>query len=243
MCYNYSGDDMILRNKENRITYILKGLSAIFIYFLFSIYQNLPFEIMHIDVDNLPTYLSNIYSFSLEALMISIIFCIFEKEFKVAFEDIKKNHLTYFNKYLKVYLLGVIVMMLSNVCINALGDGLSANETVIRNEFQISPIYTFVSAVILAPLLEESVFRLSFKAIFKNDYLFLLASSLIFGGLHLIGTPISETFPLYLISYCSVGVSFAYMLNKTNNVLVTMGFHFMHNGLILAMQTFILIFA
>lgn len=234
---------MITRTKENNLKYILKGLSVIFVYFFFSIFQSLPFDILNINVNNLPSLLKIIYSLTIEILMICIIFFIFDKEFKMAFNDLKKNHLSYFNKYLKYYILGLIVMMVSNIFINIFDGGLSANETIIRNEFASFPIYIFISAVILAPLLEESVFRLGFRSIFKNDFLFITISSLIFGGLHLINTPINELFPLYLLSYCSCGIAFACMLQKTNNIFVSMAFHFMHNGLIISLQTFIFIFS
>ena len=175
--------------------------------------------------------------------MMSIIFYIFEEEYKKAFKDIKKNHMKYFNQNLKYYIIGLIVMMGANIFINILGGGLSTNETAIRNEFTSFPIYTFISAVILAPLLEESVFRLSFRSIFKNNFLFITVSSLVFGGLHLLTNPLNELFPLYLLSYSSCGIAFAYMLKKTNNIFTSTFFHFMHNGLILALQTFIFIFS
>lgn len=234
---------MITKTKENDWKYVFKGVAVIFIYFFFSICQTLPFTILHINLSDLPSYIKIIYSLAIELLMISLIFAIFDKEFKKAWQDLKKNHLTYFNKYLKYYIVSVIVMMAANIVINILGGGLSTNETEIRNEFSFYPVYTFISAVILAPILEESVFRLGFRAIIQNDFLFITISSLVFGGLHLIGTPVNELFPLYLLSYCSCGIAFAYMLKKNNNILVSMGFHFMHNGLILSLQTFLLIFS
>lgn len=234
---------MITRTKENDWKYALKGALVIFIYFFVSITQNMPFLLLHINYEQLPAYIQIIYSLTVELLMISIIIFIFDKEFKKAFQDLKKNHLKYFNKYLKYYIISVIVMMLANITISILDGGLSANETTIRTEFSYYPIYTFISAVLLAPILEESVFRLAFRSIFQNDFLFITISSLIFGGLHLIGTPINELIPLYLLSYCSCGVAFAIMLKKTNNIFVSMFFHFMHNGLILALQTFLLIFS
>ena len=234
---------MITRTKENDLKYALKGIAVIFIYFFFSIFQTIPFALLHINYAELPSYIQIIYSLSVELLMISIIFLIFDKEFKAAWQDVKKNHLTYFNQNLKYYIIGVVVMMASNMLINLLGGGMSTNETTIRNEFNFYPIYTFISAVILAPLLEETVFRLGFRSLIQNDFLFITISSLVFGGLHLIGTPINELFPLYLLSYCSCGISFAYMLKKTNNIFVSIGFHFMHNGLILSLQMFLLIFS
>lgn len=234
---------MITRTQKDNGKYILKGIAVIFIYFFFSYFQSLPFALLHINTNQLPTIVKIIYTLSIELLMLSIIFYIFEKEFKLAFQDLKKNHLKYFNQNLKYYLIGLIVMIVSNLFINILGGGLSTNETTIRTEFNILPIYTFISAVILAPIVEESVFRLAFRAIFKDDILFIIISSLVFGGLHLITNPLNELFPLYLISYSCCGFAFAYMLKKTNNIFVSTFFHFMHNGLILALQTFLFIFS
>ena len=218
---------MITRTKENDWKYAFKGAAVIFIYFFFSICQTFPFIILHINYSELPSYIKIIYSLAVELLMISLIFAIFDKEIKAAWQGLKKNHLEYFNKYLKVYIISVIVMVTANML----------------NEFNFYPIYTFISAVILAPLLEETVFRLGFRSLIQNDFLFITISSLVFGGLHLIGTPINELFPLYLLSYCSCGIAFAYMLKKTNNIFVSIGFHFMHNGLILSLQMFLLIFS
>ena len=233
---------MITRNK-NELKYIIKGISVIFLYFFVSLFKDIPFILMHINIANLPNHISIMYNLAVEILMITVIFTIFDKEIKDAFNDIKKKHYTYFKDNLKYYIIGLIVMMASNMLINILGGETSTNETTIRNEFTIFPLYIFISAVVLAPLLEESVFRLAFRAIFKNDFLYITVSSLVFGSLHLIGTPINELLPLYLLSYCSCGIAFAYMLKKTNNIFVSMGFHFMHNGLILSMQTFLLIFS
>ena len=217
---------MITRTKENDFKYCLKGAAVIFIYFFFSICQTFPFILLHINYEILPSYIKIIYSLAVELLMISIIFFIFDKEFKNAWQDLKKNHLNYFNKYLKYYIISVIVMVMANLCINILGGGMSTNETTIRNEFQIFPLYTFISAVILAPILEESVFRLGFRSIISNDFLFITISSLVFGGLHLIGTPFDELFPLYLLSYCSCGIAFAYILKKNQQYICLYVFPF-----------------
>ena len=241
-CYNYVGDNMITITETNSWKYVLKGAAVIFIYFFVSLFQTYPFALLHINYVELPSYIKIIYSLTTELFMIFLIFLIYDKEFKKAFQDLKKNHLTYFNQNLKYYIIGLIVMVVSNLLISYLGGGLSTNETTVRNEFNTFPIYTFISAAILAPILEESVFRLGFRSIIENDFLFITISSLVFGGLHLINTPLNKLFFLYLISYCSCGVSFAYMLKKTNNIFVSMFFHFMHNGLILALQTFLFIF-
>ena len=48
---------------------------------------------------------------------------------------------------------------------------------------------------------------------------------------------ISTTLDLfYIIPYSALGVVFALMLYKTDNIFVSMGFHFMHNGILMAIQ-------
>jgi len=85
---------------------------------------------------------------------------------------------------------------------------------------------------------EKSIYTIPFSI----NILFILVSGFVFGGLHLTGMLDSNLFALYLVSYSAMGVVFAYMLTKTNNIFVTMGFHFMHNGILMSLQTFLLLF-
>ncbi len=233
---------MVTFEKGTRIKNIIKGISVIFIYFFVSLFKDLPLELLGFHYDSLNVFWKEFYSIGVEVILILIIVFIFKEQFKKAFNDLKKNHLKYFTGNFKYYLIGVIIMMLANSLILILGGTSSDNETAIRGQFADYPIYTFIAAVFLAPILEESVFRLSFRNIFKNNLLFILASGLIFGGLHLTGMLDSKLFALYLVAYSSMGIAFAYMLTKTNNIFVTMGFHFMHNGILMSLQTFILLF-
>lgn len=233
---------MVTFDKNTRLKNILKGIFVILLYFFVSLFKDLPLLLMGLHYDSLSVFGKEFYSILIEVLLILAIFFILKDEFKNAFKDLKKNHLKYFTGNFKYYLIGVIIMMFSNALIIVLGGNSSDNETAIRSQFELYPIFTFISAVFLAPILEESVFRLGFRNIFKNNILFILASGLIFGGLHLTGMFSSGLFPLYLVSYSAMGIAFAYMLTKTNNIFVTMGFHFMHNGILMSLQTFILLF-
>ncbi len=233
---------MVTFEKNTRLKNILKGIFVIFLYFFVSLFKDLPLLLMGLHYDSFSIFGKEFYSVLIEVLLILVILFVFKDEFKKAFYDLKKNHLKYFTSNLKYYIIGVIVMMLANATILMLGGNSSDNETAIRGQFEMYPIFTFISAVFLAPILEESVFRLSFRNIFKNNLLFILASGLIFGGLHLTGMLDSNLFFLYLVSYSAMGIVFAYMLAKTNNIFVTIGFHFMHNGILMSLQTFLLLF-
>jgi len=233
---------MVTFEKNTRLKNILKGIFVILLYFFVSLFKELPLLLIGLHYNSLNVFGKEFYSIFIEVLLILAIFFILKDEFKNAFKDLKKNHLKYFTGNFKYYIIGVLIMMLANALILSLGGNSSDNETAIRNQFTSYPIFTFISAVFLAPILEESVFRLSFRNIFKNNILFILVSGFVFGGLHLTGMLDSNLFALYLVSYSAMGVVFAYMLTKTNNIFVTMGFHFMHNGILMSLQTFLLLF-
>ncbi len=229
-------------NDKTRITNIIKGIFVVLLYFFITLFKDLPFYLLHIDYNNLSLFIRESYNISIEIILILIIILTFKDQFKKAFQDIKKNHLNYFNNNLKYYLLGVVIMMASNLLINVLGGGISNNEAAVRDQFSETPIYIFISAVFLAPILEEGVFRLGLRNIFKNPFVFIVMSGSIFGGLHLMGMFDNALLPLYFLAYSIFGFVFAYMMTKTNNILVSMGFHFMHNGIFLSLQFFIQLF-
>ena len=155
-----------------------------------------------------------------------------------------KYHKEYFKKYFKFWLISVGIMMLSNFIINFfVKTGISANEETIRETFKISPIYIFFSSVIFAPVVEELVFRQSLKNIIPNKYIFIIVSGIIFGGLHVITSLTSVTDLLYLIPYCAPGFAFAYILADSDNIFIPISLHFMHNGILIALQFILLIFS
>ena len=234
---------MIEYNKNNLISNIVKGTIVILLFFAFSMFKLVPLQLIHINYSNLNILFKEIYNIGAEIILITIIILIFKKEYKNAINDIKINHASYFSKYFKFYLIGVVAMISSNYLISILGGGMSNNESAIRDEFSLYPVYTYIASVFLAPLLEESVFRLGFRAIFKNKIMYILLSGLMFGGLHLIGSFDNPLVILHLISYSSCGLMFAYIMVKTNNILVSTGFHFMHNGILMSLQVLTLLLA
>ncbi len=215
----------------------IAGLGAITVYFLLSELQLLPFQLLDIDITKIPVYLKIIYLLCYEAILIGIIILIHLKKIKRDFTLLKQNHKSYFKDCLRFWLIALFIMYVSNFIIFQIQSGLPTNEEIIREQFQISPIYIFISAVLFAPILEELIFRQSFRNLFKNKWLFIIISGLVFGGMHVFtGDEVSMVDLLYIIPYSAPGMAFAYMLYKTDNIFVSMGFHMLHNGIMVALQ-------
>ena len=230
------------KNVEKRLITFGKGMAALFTYFTLSELQTLPLVLSGVDYNVMPIALKVIYLLSFEILMVSAIGLILNKEIKKALTDIKKNHQKYFGKYLKYWLYSLIIMAGSNIIISFInGGGVAGNEETIRQIFTKAPIYMFISAVFIAPVLEELTFRQAFRNIFSNDKVFIIMSGLIFGGLHVVGNVNSPVDLLYLIPYCTPGFVFAYIMAKTDNVFVSMGLHFLHNGVMISLQILLMV--
>ena len=226
--------------KETKLAFI--GILAFFIYMFLPKFETLPLELLKIDVTSLPLIIKIIYMIAFELILMAIIVYLFKDKLLADIKDIRQNHQKYFSKYLKFWILSVGVMMVSNLLIGLIvPDALPSNEEALRELFEKSPFYIFFSAVLFAPIVEELVFRQGFRYIFKTKTLFILISGLVFGSLHVLTSYSSPVELLYIIPYSAPGLAFAYILTKTENILVTMGFHFMHNGILVALQFLILI--
>ena len=54
--------------------------------------------------------------------------------------------------------------------------------------------------------------------------------------MHVILTMENITDLLFIIPYSIPGVVFAYLYNKTDNIFIPAGIHFMHNGILMILQ-------
>lgn len=232
----------ILKN-ENR-KYALLGFLCIIIYFSIKDLELIFFGIFNINYDEFSLSIKVVYSILWETIIMCSIIFLLSKQLTKNFKDLKKNHKEYFKKYFKFWLISVAIMMVSNVFITLItGSELSSNESTLRETFKISPIYIYFSSVIFAPAVEELVFRRSIKNIIRNKYIFILVSGLVFGGLHVIGDFSGPLDLLYLIPYCAPGFAFAYILADSDNVLITIALHLMHNGVLMSLQFILLFFS
>lgn len=230
------------KNIKEFLTKFGKGILVISIYFIMNELIVLPFILAGINYDTIPLLIKVIYATIYEIAMIGIIILILKNEIKNAFKDIKENHMKYFSKYIKYWFLALIIMFASNLVITFISKGgIAGNEETIRTMFSQAPIYIFISSVFFAPILEELVFRQGIRNIFSNNIVFIVISGLVFGGLHVVGNVNAWYDILYLIPYCTPGFIFAYILTKTDNIFVTMGLHFLHNGIIMSLQILLLV--
>ena len=204
-------------------------VKCIFLFILFFTISAIPVLIFRIDISKFNDLDKVIYSLSCSLLFLSIIMLCYRKtlvkDFKPYFKNFGKN----FENSFKYYLVGVGVMIFSNLIITLLFQGdLSTNETMVRSYINASPLLMAIDISFYAPLAEELLFRKSVRDVVKNKWLYIFISGFMFGGMHVIGTE-GLIGLLYLIPYCSLGFTFAYIYAKTDNIYSSIMLHFMHN--------------
>ena len=213
--------------EKNSIYYFLKTM--IFLFLLFS-FGNIFISLLPIDVKNLSNNYKILLLFISDILFLGLIILGYFKTLK---SDLKSFFKDFFNNIeiaFKYWLIGFIVMIISNLIIVTLTKGaIAQNEETIRSLLDLAPIYMLFSVSIYAPLTEELIFRKGFRDFIKNKWLYILFSGGIFGSLHVISSITSPIDIVYLIPYCSLGITFAYTYYKTKNIFSTISMHCFHN--------------
>lgn len=214
----------------------LTGLSVLLLYLFSSIISTLILSLLKIDITNFNRIQKIIYNLTYEFILILIITFIYRKTIINDIKNLNKSYLS----YIRYWFIALILMLISSIIINMLTNiNTSTNQEIVVDTFKKAPIYTTILTIIGAPVLEELVFRLSFRKMFKTDILFIIISGLFFGFMH-VANPNRALELIYIIPYSIPGIIFAYTLAKSNNIIIPIGLHFLHNTLMILLQ-FILI--
>lgn len=211
----------------NKLNKVFK-LIGIFLLFLF--FSSIFFIVLNIDTKNISDMKYIIYLSISNLILLGIYIYIYHKDlskdFKEYFEDFNHN----FDISLKYWLTGFGIMAISNIIISfVLKMTIAGNEENVRNFIDVSPLLMLFNASIYAPIVEELTFRKSIREVISNKWFYALVSGLLFAFMHIMGYITSPIDIIYLIPYGALGISFALLYYKTNNIFSTITMHAMHN--------------
>jgi len=212
---------------------IIKLATILIVFLCSSIIDLIPIVIFNIDVDNISAKTEVMVIIFRQFIVASIAIALYYKSLKIQLKDFKDNFMKYLDEGFKLWVLGLVVMGSTNVLITIINGGnMANNEESVREMINAVPYLTIILTAIFAPIIEELVFRKAFRDMFQGKWLFILTSGIVFGSLHVLGNITSLYDLLYLIPYSSLGIAFAYMYYKTNNIYTSMSMHFIHNAII-----------
>ena len=178
----------------------------------------------------------------IELIMFVVVLLFYKKYLKKDLVLFKLNKKDYIKKIISYFLIFLIVKygvaLFSSLLLVMLGSDLvtSENQKTVVTLAKTLPFMMMISTSLLAPFVEEGIFRLGIKKVINNKYLFILVSGLIFGFMHIFPTEL----PLYValiesLNYVTMGLLLAYIYNETDNIYVVVIIHALNNLLSMLM--------
>lgn len=209
----------------------IKALLVILLYFLYTsgLYM-IPIYVSGVSVAVFNRFWLCVYFFTADVLLMCILGIIYNKEIISGFKSLTLPKIEF---GVKIWIIGMVIMGISNMLISSFSPiTVAGNEESVKNALSILPIYMAFSTVLYAPFVEEIVFRQTLRDLFKNNTLFIICAGLLFGGIHIMDFYTSYYDLLFVMPYGALGVCFAYIYSKTNNLTISMILHAVHNGLL-----------
>ncbi|MDD4035938.1 MAG: CPBP family intramembrane metalloprotease [Bacilli bacterium] len=213
-----------------------RGIMIFLAYFIYSILLTLPLELLNIDIKSLSVVVKTLYLVLADIIFIIILIKTYSKDLREAYYDFKDNYKDYIDDMFKYWILGLLTMVITNFAIVYLTPSeMASNEEAVRNLITKAPIYMVFSTVLFAPLSEEIIFRRAFRDLFESKWLYVLMSGMVFGALHAV-TEFSNFYEiLFIIPYSALGIAFALLYVKNNNILTPIIMHTLHNAILVSM--------
>ena len=202
-----------------------------------AIFPYIPMKLFNIDYESFNMMMKAIYMILCDIGFMSILFLLYKEKIIKDFKEYFKKFGSNFELSFKYYFIGLLVMLASNLLITFLfKDATAGNEEAVRDMIDQVPLYMIFSVSIYAPFVEELIFRHSIKdavmchgnnKIISGIYIF--TSGFIFGILHILGHATGLVDYVFLIPYMSLGIAFAALYSKTNNIFSSISMHMVHN--------------
>lgn len=214
---------------KNNIKEFLKAFSGLFIYFVVQLGSSMLFA----NITENGSYLTiNLVVIGTEIVTLLCLIFINHKRLKRDFCDFDKNWQKYLSLGVKVWLIGLLVMVVSNTIINTYFiNEIASNEEANRNVLNYYPLYSTIAMIFIGPFIEELAFRCGFKDHIKNKKLYYFLTVMIFAGVHVLNGISSPIGLLYFIPYGGLAMALSYIYDKTDNIFTTTVIHTLHNGL------------
>lgn len=179
------------------------------------------------DINSNNLIIANLSNIFINLLLLLIFIFVFRKELIPDFYNFK-THGKYFIK--KYFVYWIVAFLSSTISLNIINSLVGAPTTQVLNEMYVLqlPIYSIISMIIIAPIFEELLTKVCFKKVFKNKYIYVLLTALLFGSLHLL-SPGSKL--IHAIPYVLLGGTFSLIYYDSDNIWTNIFYHSFHNAL------------
>lgn len=227
---------------KDNVKNIIKLIISFVLFFNLSLVIAYIFKLVGINYSDFNYFDYACLNTFIELIMFVVLLLFYKKYLKKDLVLFKLNKKDYIKKIISYFLIFLIVKygvaLFSSLLLVMLGSDLvtSENQETVVTLAKTMPFMMMISTSLLAPFVEEGIFRLGIKKVINNKYLFILVSGLIFGFMHIFPTEL----PLYValiesLNYVTMGLLLAYIYNETDNIYVVVIIHALNNLLSMLM--------
>ena len=199
----------MVNNKKNNLINIL----VICLYFIWPYFLEAITSLM-----NLSNIQSLYLSFGVNFIFLFLIIYIYNKRLNNYIKNITKKTKENIINSLKIFCIGLIIFVMINSILYNLGILAPDNTISMVNIFKKIPILFILNTLFYYPVIEEIVFKLTFKDIIKNKWNFIILTGLLNASFQIIFSINNLTDLLYILPYTIFFSSLSYIYHKTNNI-------------------------
>ena len=213
------------KNESKNFVTLIISISAVLLYFIWPYFISAILSILNIHGD-LGLYIRLFANFLLMFMIIAIYFNGIKEDFIKLKKNMKKSYLTGG----KIFIIGIILYTIVTALIVVIVPGLTNdNANSLLNIFDKTPILLLISTVFYYPIIEELVFKKTFKDFIKNKWAFIIITAIINGSFEVM---LSYTNTINLINIIPAVVFYgvlSYVYYETDNVLVSISYRMLYN--------------
>lgn len=215
----------------------LGKLLSIFLLFEFSGYlQWIP--ILGFQINKITPQLEVLLSCFSNLILLMILFFMYRIDLRREWKNFTKNLNYSMDSCFKYWCIGLAGMMVANIVIGTfLNLGQAENEELVQGMIVALPSVMLLNAGVIAPIIEELVFRKAFRDAIKGKWPFILTSGLVFGLMH-VAVATTWVDLIFFVPYACLGAAFAYMYYDTDSVFAPMLAHLFHNTVLILFSIF-----
>lgn len=204
--------------KSEKLT---KLFIAFFVYFIYTMYAGIIFKILGVN-DNI------VSSFIGDIIFALFIIFLYRKNLKADFNklrrrSLKKNLWTILKWVVIIFLFVIFCGFVTDLVIpNHVND---ANTSAVYDLYSVSTWYTIFKTMIFGTLIEEILYRETIRDNIKNNFMFIIVSSLVYTFLNTVFVGLTDGFVVssMLIYFLpAIFWSIAYLRNNDNILLLSL---------------------
>lgn len=201
------------------------SICVVLLYFIWPYFISAILSVLNIQ-GNLSLYIRLFANFLLMFLIIAIYFNSIKDDFNKLKNNLKKLYL----KGAKIFVIGIALYTIVTALIVVFVPSLTNdNANSLLNIFDKTPVLLLISTVFYYPIIEELVFKRTFKDFIKGKWPFIIITAIINGSFEIM---LSYTTTINLINIIPAIVFYgilSYVYYETDNVIVSISYRMLYN--------------